>query len=157
MRETTKTSVDLQVNANGKFYFERLPGGEIRIGMGTNHFGPVSRYLTEAERLAIFEVIDVKRELAAGWEAINECRRLHEANTALGAKLAETKRVLRLLRDFTAHATQWVIGCRTHPIWPHIVKVLGPDNDVRPSKKEWAFLWPENSEPLGDGSDDVES
>lgn len=147
MTSLTKTEAHIKVCTNGAFHIKQNHGW-IEVGMGTDEMGPVSRPLTEDERVELLQALDVSRELAAGWDAIEENKQLRERIDQLHDEGVKLRRVLRLLRDFTDHATQWTLGCRTHPIWTLVVETLGSENRARPSQKEWAFLWPGNTEPL---------
>lgn len=152
---------DLKINvcSNGAFAFHKAATVHrkdgIRVSMGTDEMGPVSRYLEseEIEKLFAFlgavpEATAMKLRETAAEEMDQKWRKLVEHEQEAKKNL---RRVLRLFRDFAIHGTgQWKMGAgdHHHPMWEMVSLALGDDNDLHPTQAEWSFIYPENREPL---------
>lgn len=148
MPEITKT--ETRIHFSGAAFHVKQHGTEIEVGMCTEDYGPVKRLLTPAERVNLLQALDVKRDLAAGQDAIEENNRLRKKLHEALNSVRRLRRVLRLFRDFVVHgATQWKPGTNHHhPIWPLVAETLGAKNDDPPTQREWSFIWPGNTQPL---------
>lgn len=147
MPEITKTETKIHF-PRGAFYVKQR-GTEIEISH-ISEYSRAERLLTPAERVNLLQALDVKRDLAAGQDAIEENKRLRKKLDEALNSVRRTRRVLRLFRDFVVHgAAQWKPGTNHHhPMWPLVAETLGAKNDDPPTQREWSFIWPGNTQPL---------